>query len=106
MDGTGLILTWEVRDGIVRHSKSGVAVLGEDWGEVGTLEGEVVKIADMAAYINHDIGDAIRAGILTERDLPLSAVEVLGLTHSQRINTMVCDIIMNSWDIRVCDIIK
>ncbi|MFH1646994.1 MAG: deoxyguanosinetriphosphate triphosphohydrolase [Chloroflexota bacterium] len=105
-DARGLNLTWEVRDGIASHSKSGVAVLGDDWGEVGTLEGEVVKIADMVAYINHDIGDAIRAGILTESDLPLSAVEVLGLSHSRRINTMVCDIIMNSWDIRVCDIIR
>ncbi len=105
-DGRGLNLTREVRDGIVHHSKSGVAVLGEDWGEVGTLEGEVVKISDMVAYINHDIGDAIRAEILTERDLPLGAVEVLGLTHSQRINTMVCDIIESSWDIRSCDIIK
>jgi dGTPase len=105
-DGRGLNLTWEVRDGIVNHSKSGVAVLGDDWGEVGTLEGEVVKISDMVAYINHDIGDAIRAEILTERDLPLEAVEVLGLSHSQRINTMVCDIIGSSWDVRVCDIIR
>jgi dGTPase len=105
-DGKGLNLTWEVRDGILNHSKSGVAVLGKDWGEVNTLEGEVVKISDMVAYINHDIGDAVRAGILTERDLPLSAVEVLGLTHSQRINTLVCDIIENSWDVRTCDIIR
>ncbi|MHB8105367.1 MAG: dGTP triphosphohydrolase, partial [Dehalococcoidales bacterium] len=51
-DGQGLNLTWEVRDGIVSHSKSEVAVLGKDWGEVGTLEGEVVKISDMVAYIN------------------------------------------------------
>jgi dGTPase len=104
-DGKGLNLTWEVRDGIVNHSKSGVAVLGRDWGEVGTLEGEVVKISDMVAYINHDIGDAIRAGILTEGDLPLEVVEVLGMTHSQRINTLVSDIIRNSWDVRTCDII-
>jgi len=105
-DGHGLNLTWEVRDGIVNHSKSGVSVLGEDWGEVNTLEGEVVKISDMVAYINHDIGDAIRAGILTERDLPLEAVRVLGLSHSQRINTLVSDIIQSSWDVRICDIIK
>ncbi len=105
-DGHGLNLTWEVRDGIVSHSKSSVSVLGEDWGEVGTLEGEVVKIADMVAYINHDIGDAVRAGIITERDLPLEAVRVLGLSHSQRINTLVSDIIQSSWDVRVCDIIR
>jgi len=105
-DGRGLNLTWEVRDGIVNHSKSGTAILGSDWGEVGTFEGEVVKMADMVAYINHDIGDAIRAGIITERSLPIEAVEVLGLTHAQRINTMVGDIIEQSWDVRVCDIIK
>ncbi len=104
--GRGLNLTWEVRDGIVRHSKSGVGVLGEDWGEVGTLEGEAVKISDMVAYVNHDIGDAIRAGILTERDLPKSAAEVLGTSHSGRINTMVCDIIEASWDARMCATIK
>jgi dGTPase len=105
-DGQGLNLTWEVRDGIVNHSKSGVAVLGEDWGEVNTLEGEVVKISDMVAYINHDIGDAVRAGIITEGDLPLEAVKVLGMTHSQRINTMVCNIIESSWEALRCDIIE
>ena len=96
-DGQGLNLTWEVRDGIVNHSKTRVDVLGQDWGKVNTLEGEICKIADTVAYINHDIGDAIRAGIITENDLPLSAVTVLGRFHSQRINTMVCDIINCSW---------
>jgi len=71
--------------------------LGRDWGRVNTLEGEVCKIADIIAYINHDIGDAIRAGIIAEGDLPISAIRVLGLSHSQRINTMVCDIIEYSW---------
>ena len=92
-DGHGLNLTWEVRDGIINHSKSGAAVLGKDWGEVGTLEGEVVKISDSIAYINHDIDDAIRAGMLAEGDLPLSAITRLGNTRSLRINTMVVDII-------------
>ncbi len=96
-DGQGLNLTWEVRDGIVNHSKTRTDILGQDWGKVNTLEGEVCKIADTVAYINHDIGDAIRAGIITEGDLPLSAVKVLGISHSQRINTMVCDIIDYSW---------
>jgi dGTPase len=59
----------------------------------------VCKIADAIAYINHDIGDAIRAGIITENDLPLSAVTVLGRFHSQRINAMVCDVIDHSWAI-------
>jgi dGTPase len=105
-DGRGLNLTWEVRDGIVNHSKSEVAVLGKDWGEVGTLEGEVVKISDMVAYINHDIGDAVRAGILTENDLPLDAIRVLGNAHSVRINTMVTDIVKSSWDACTSDIIN
>jgi len=105
-EGRGLNLTWEVRDGIVNHSKSEVAVLGKDWGEVSTIEGEVVKISDMVAYINHDIGDAIRAGILTEGDLPLDAIIVLGNSHSRRINTMVSDIIQSSWDVRICDIMS
>ncbi len=96
-DGQGLNLTWEVRDGIVNHSKTGVDILGEGWGTVNTLEGEVCKIADIVAYINHDIGDAVRAGIITENDLPPSAIAVLGRSHSQRINAMVCDIIDYSW---------
>ena len=96
-DGQGLNLTWEVRDGILNHSKTRVDILGQGWGKVNTLEGEVCKIADTVAYINHDIGDAVRADIITENDLPLSAVTVLGRFHSQRINTMVCDIIDYSW---------
>jgi dGTPase len=96
-NGYGLNLTWEVRDGIVNHSKTRTEILGQDWGKVNTLEGEICKIADTVAYINHDIGDAIRADILTEGDIPISAVKVLGLSHSQRINTMVCDIIDFSW---------
>jgi len=101
-DGQGLNLTWEVRDGILNHSKTKVDILGQDWGKGNTLEGEVVKIADIVAYINHDIGDAIRAGIITENDLPLSAAMVLGNSHSQRINTMVCNIIDHSWSASGC----
>ncbi len=96
-EGHGLNLTWEVRDGILNHSKTRLETLEQDWGTVNTLEGEVCKVADIVAYINHDIGDAVRAGIITEGDLPLSAITVLGLSHSQRINTMVCDIIDYSW---------
>jgi len=96
-NGRGLNLTWEVRDGIVNHSKTGADILGQDWGEVNTLEGEVSKLADIVAYINHDIDDAIRAGILTEDDLPFSAITILGHSRSQRINTMVSDIIDHSW---------
>ncbi len=99
-DGRGLNLTWEVRDGIVNHSKTRIEILGQGWGEVNTLEGEVCKISDTVAYINHDIGDAIRAGMITEDDLPLSAITKLGNSHSLRINTMVCDIIECSWTVR------
>ena len=102
-DGQGLNLNWEVRDGILNHSKTIGDILGEEWGKVNTLEGEVCKIADMVAYINHDIGDAIRADIIAERDLPLAAVKILGISHSQRINTMVSDIIDNSWAARGYD---
>jgi len=99
-DGHGLNLTWEVRDGILNHSKTKLDILGQGWGKVNTLEGEVVKIADTIAYINHDIDDAIRANIITENDLPLSTVKVLGFTRSQRIGTMVYDIINSSWEVR------
>ena len=99
-DGLGLNLSWEVRNGILNHSKTRVDVLGEGWGKVHTLEGEIVKIADTIAYINHDIGDAIRAGLISENDLPLSTAVVLGNSHSKRINSMVSDIIECSWPTR------
>ncbi len=99
-DGHGLNLTWEVRDGILNHSKTGVDLWGEGWGRVNTLEGEVCKISDTIAYINHDIDDAIRAGMITEGDLPVLAVAELGNSRSLRINTMVCDVIEQSWAVR------
>jgi len=97
-DGQGLNLTWEVRDGILNHSKSRAESV-KDWGKVNTLEGEVCRIADIVAYINHDIGDAIRAGMITEEDLPTSATTVLVSSHRERINTMVGDIIDRSWKV-------
>ncbi len=98
--GRGLNLTWEVRDGILNHSKEEGDILGESAGKASTLEGEVCKISDAIAYINHDIGDAIRAGLLSENDLPLGPISVLGRFHSQRINTMVSDVIEHSWGVR------
>ena len=86
-DGKGLNLTWEVRDGILNHS-------GEN--EPATLEGWCVRRADRVAYINHDIDDAIRGGILKPFELPRSCLTVLGDTHSKRINTMILDIIQTS----------
>ena len=96
-EGRGLNLTLEVRDGILCHSKTLLDILGEGKEQPATLEGEVCRIADAIAYINHDIGDAIRAGIITEGDLPLSAISVVGNAHSQRINTMVTDAVKSSW---------
>lgn len=98
-NGKGLNLTWEVRDGIVNHSKSHAQVLSNAWRKVSTLEGNIVKLADTVAYINHDIDDAIRAGIIKESSLPGSAVKILGNSPSARINTMVCDIIEHSWQV-------
>ncbi len=104
-NGRGLNLTWEVRDGIVNHSKTHVIdIMGENWGKANTLEGEVCKIADVVAYINHDIGDAIRAAMITEEDLPTRATTRLGHSRSARINTMVTDIVENSWAVRGDDL--
>jgi dGTPase len=98
--GRGLNLTFEVREGIVKHSKSRAGIFGEGWETVVTLEGQICKIADVIAYINHDVDDAVRAGVITEEDLPKLAVSVMGTSRSQRINTIVCDILDSSWDAR------
>ena len=89
--GQGLNLTWEVRNGILHHAK-GRADLGMDTRGPATLEGKIVRISDRIAYINHDIDDAIRAGLITEDSLP----EALGLSYSTRIDTMVKDVIASS----------
>ncbi|MDQ5852896.1 MAG: deoxyguanosinetriphosphate triphosphohydrolase [Chloroflexota bacterium] len=96
-DGAGLNLTLAVRDGIALHSKVREDISATAWGTASTLEGQIIKVADSIAYINHDIDDAMRAGILEENDLPRAAVEVLGDTHAARINTMVCDLIDHNW---------
>jgi dGTPase len=98
--GQGLNLTWEVRDGILHHSKTRLDIFGPESEKPHTLEGETVKISDAVAYINHDIDDAVRSGMITERALPLAAAVKLGNTHSLRINTMVRDIIDSSWGVR------
>jgi dGTPase len=85
----GLNLTWEVRDGILHHTGS---------CKPATLEGQIVKIADRIAYINHDIDDAVRGGIIKMTDIPEECIQVLGANHSMRINAMVRDMIEASWD--------
>lgn len=88
-DGEGLNLTYEVRDGIVNHTGTHLA---------STLEGIIVKFADRIAYINHDIDDACRAGLLTLEEIPPDILDVLGKGHSERINTMVTSVIDASTD--------
>jgi dGTPase len=92
-----LNLTWEVREGIVKSSKIREDILAEAWGTPETIEGQIVKLSDAVAYVNHDIADAIRAGLITEEELPREVSETLGRRHSQRINTLVCDIVAASW---------
>jgi len=86
-DGAGMNLTYEVRDGIANHT-------GKNTPE--TQEGKVVKFADRIAYVNHDIDDALRAGVINEMDLPKEQIDILGKTHSGRINTMIEDVIKES----------
>lgn len=85
----GLNLTYEVRDGILNHS-------GDNLPE--TLEGRIVKMSDRIAYINHDIDDALRANIIDTSGIPEDCIEILGITHKQRINSMIVDIINESMD--------
>lgn len=93
--GLGLNLTWEVRDGILHHSK-GRDDLDLDTLGPATPEGQIVRTADRVAYVNHDIDDAIRAGLITEDSLPERTIGLLGETHSRRIDNMVHDIIESS----------
>ncbi len=86
-NGTGLNLTYEVRDGILNHA-------GDN--EAETLEGKIIKLADRIAYINHDIDDALRGGIIKEADLPSDCIAVLGATHGDRISTLIYDIVKAS----------
>ena len=83
----GMNLTAEVRDGIVNHTGS---------GRPFNLEGQVVKISDRVAYINHDIDDALRSGVISMEDIPKTALELFGYSHRERINNMVTDLIKNS----------
>ena len=92
--GRGLNLTFEVREGISRHSKGRSDILPEDLSELpSTLEGRVVRVADIIAYVNHDLDDALRAGVINEDSLPASIIGLVGNTNSQRIGTMVKDLI-------------
>ncbi len=95
--GAGLNLTREVVEGIRRHSKPQGEFLDADAVEGMTLEAQIVRISDAVAYLTHDIGDALRAGVITLEDLPSKAVDALGRRHSQRVDTLITDIIRSSW---------
>ncbi|MBD3414997.1 MAG: deoxyguanosinetriphosphate triphosphohydrolase [Candidatus Aminicenantes bacterium] len=93
-DGKGLNLTFEVRDGILKHSKGRGKIFDVDKEELPmTLEGQVVRVSDLIAYVNHDIDDAIRAGVIRESDIPSHLVLSLGKYHAKRIDKMVWDVI-------------
>lgn len=89
-NGSGLNLTWEVRDGILNHQTRSMP---------STLEGKIVRLSDKIAYINHDIDDAIRANVLQEKDIPEEYRQVLGFNSRQRLNTLIHDIIINSQEL-------
>lgn len=96
-DGKGLNLTFEVRNGIVRHSKGRNDILPSGTPELAiTLEGQVVRLADIIAYVNHDMDDALRAGILKHSNVPTAITKVIGNRHSQRIAFMVRDLIVET----------
>ena len=96
-DGAGLNLTRETRQAILHHSKPRGDFLNAAELSQLSLEAQVVRVADAIAYLAHDIGDAIRAGVLGESDLPADVREILGTRHSQRIDAMVRDIVASSW---------
>jgi dGTPase len=98
--GQGLNLTWEVRDGIARHSKGkhGVPVGADPAHRASTIEGQIARVADIIAYVNHDIDDAVRAGLLRHEDLPREHTELLGNTSSERIGAMVTDVVLRTLD--------
>jgi dGTPase len=96
-NGKGLNLTHEVRNGVVKHSKGKGLIFPETKAEKAyTLEGQIVRAADIIAYVNHDLDDALRAEVLKRSDIPSNIVKVLGDTHSKRIDTMVKDLIYRS----------
>jgi dGTPase len=96
-DGRGLNLTHEVRNGIVTHSKGKGRIMPEKKAErAETLEGQVVRISDLIAYLNHDLDDALRAEVIRETDIPKKIGKALGKTHARRIDVMVKDVIYTS----------
>ena len=96
-DGQGLNLMWEVRQGILRHSKPQGDFLDASRVDDLSLEGQICRVSDAVAYLNHDLADAFRAGVLELGHLPDSVSDVLGDTHARRIDSLVSDVIATSW---------
>ena len=94
--GRGLNLTAETRDAILKHSKLRDSVASEAWGVASTIEGQIVKLADSIAYLNHDIEDAIRSQLITADDLPAGPLRTLGADHGTRIETLITDCVASS----------
>ena len=94
----GLNLSWEVRNGIAKHSKGkhGLPVGSPPEHRSATVEGQIARVADIIAYVNHDIDDAVRAGMLRPEDLPAGPVAILGQSSSQRIGRMVTDVVVQT----------
>ena len=100
-NGRGLNLTHEVRDGILKHSKGFGKIIPDDAFErAGTYEGQIARIADIMAYLNHDLEDAIRSGVINAEQIPTECTDILGFTHSERATTMIRDLISST---EVCD---
>jgi dGTPase len=100
-NGQGLNLTHEVRDGILKHSKGFGKIIPDDAFErAGTYEGQIARIADIMAYLNHDLEDAIRSGVINAGQIPAECTKILGFTHSERATTMIRDLISST---EVCD---
>jgi len=96
-NGLGLNLTDEVRDGIAKHSKGYGKIIPDDpFERASTIEGNVVRIADIMAYLNHDLDDAIRSGVVTPDQVPVSCTHILGRTHSERAITMIKDLVYST----------
>jgi dGTPase len=96
-EGKGLNLTFEVRDGIYKHSKGMGEILEERKEDMpATLEGQIVRVSDIIAYVNHDIDDALRAEVIKENDIPLHLIRILGKWHATRIDKMVVDVVEES----------
>lgn len=96
-DGRGLNLTHEVRDGIIKHSKGYGKILPDNPDELAcTIEGRIVRIADIMAYLNHDLDDAIRSGVIAMDQVPGVCTRIIGRTHQERATTMIRDLVFSS----------